>query len=100
MDPAERAIDPRCDLGGDLVAPGVVGLAAVSGGPTGGLEPGYRSLEPFNRRFELGHRVRSGGAANGAVQRTISNFRRVRIGSGRGSFGKRPGHNVQPTSPT
>ena|SRR6516162_9878564 len=99
-DAGERPIDTSHDLVGDLLDPQGVVFATAPADPAGGLEPGHRLLEPFNRRFELCHRAGSGRKQPPPGQRTFSNLRNVRIGSGRGSFGKRPGHNVQATSPT
>jgi hypothetical protein len=99
-DAGERPIDTSHDLVGNLFELRGVVITTSPADLAGGLEPRHRSLEPFNRRFELSHRAAFGLKRPAPGQRTFSNLRNVRIGSGRGSFGKRPGHNVQPTSPT
>jgi hypothetical protein len=54
-DPGERLIDASRDLS-ELR---VFDFTSAPADPASGLEPGHRSIEPFNRRFELGHRPNS-----------------------------------------
>jgi len=57
----ERLIDPCRDFS-ELR---VIYLAMPPVDPAGGFEPGHGSLEPFNCRFELGHRATVRFAATG-----------------------------------